>query len=226
MGHLVTDFYTIIKYKYIAMTISTSSSLHPTTVSWKESSPSPSLVELAGSFSSWSPLPMTRSDEGIWTAVVELECGRHEYKVIVDGDWRVDESVEKVNNGMGSWNNVLRVEEDKAEEVEETHAEEGRNEEISQTVKDEAQRMEDRNEGVNETVKEETDVEEERNKEVNETVKDETDVEEEKNEEVNETDVDQDITTESKEEERGETAPKPNFVMTRAVAIEQKMRDL
>merc|ERR1712051_656173 len=208
MGHLVTDFYTIIKYKYIAMTISTSSSLHPTTVSWKESSPSPSLVELAGSFSSWSPLPMTRSDEGIWTAVVELASGRHEYKVIVDGDWRVDESVEKVNNGMGSWNNVLRVEEDKAEEVEETHAEEGRNEEISQTVKDEAQRMEDRNEGVNETVKDETDVEEERNKEVNET------------------DVDQDITTESKEEERGETAPKPNFVMTRAVAIEQKMRDL
>merc|ERR1712051_419214 len=190
MGHLVTDFYTIIKYKYIAMTISTSSSLHPTTVSWKESSPSPSLVELCGSFSSWSPLPMTRSDEGIWTAVVELASGRHEYKVIVDGDWRVDESVEKVNNGMGSWNNVLRVEEDKAEEVEETHAEEGRN------------------------------------KEVNETVKDETDVEEERNEEVNETDVDQDITTESKEEERGETAPKPNFVMTRAVAIEQKMRVL
>merc|ERR1712051_817206 len=189
-SHLVTDFYTTIKYNYITMTISTSSSLHPTTVSWKESSPSPSLVELAGSFSSWSPLPMTRSDEGIWTAVVELASGRHEYKVIVDGDWRVDESVEKVNNGMGSWNNVLRVEEDKAEEVEETHAEEGRN------------------------------------KEVNETVKDETDVEEERNEEVNETDVDQDITTESKEEERGETAPKPNFVMTRAVAIEQKMRDL
>merc|ERR1712051_522472 len=157
MGHLVTDFYTIIKYKYIAMTISTSSSLHHTAVSWKESSSSPSLVELAGSFSSWSPLPMTRSDEGIWTALVELASGRHEYKVIVDGDWRVDESVERVNNGMGSWNNVLRVEEDKAEEVEETHAEEGRNEEISKTVKDEAQRMEDRNEGVNET-----DVEEER----------------------------------------------------------------
>merc|ERR1712051_221369 len=200
LSHLVTDFYTIIKYNYITMTISTSSSLHHTAVSWKESSSSPSLVELAGSFSSWSPLPMTRSDEGIWTAVVELECGRHEYKVIVDGDWRVDESVEKVNNGMGSWNNVLHVEEDKAEE--------GRNEEISQTVRDEAQRMEDRNE------------------EVNETVKDETDVEEERNEEVNETDVDQDITTDSKEDERGETAPKPNFVMTRAVAIEQKMRDL
>jgi len=190
------------------MTLSTSSSLHTTTVSWQESCPTPRLVELAGSFSNWSPLPMTRSSEGIWTAVVQLESGRHEYKVIVDGDWRVDESVEMVNNGMGSHNNVLHVEEDKAEEVEETHAEEGRNEEINQSVKDE------------------TDVEEERNEEVNKTVKDKTHVEEDRNEEANETDVDQDITTESKDEEKGETAPKPNFVMTRAVAIEQKMRDL
>merc|ERR1739838_410818 len=126
MGHLVTAFDTII-------TMTISSSLHTTTVSWQESSPSPSLVELAGSFSSWSPLPMTRGDEGIWIAVLELASGRHEYKVIVDGDWRVDESVEMVNNNMGSWNNVLHVEEDKAEELEETHAEEGRNEEANET---------------------------------------------------------------------------------------------
>jgi len=179
------------QHNHIIMTISTSSSLHATSVSWQESSPTPSLVvELAGSFSNWSPLPMTRSDKGIWTSVLELECGRHEYKLIVDGDWRVDESVEKVNNDMGSHNNVLHVEEDEAEQVEETRAEECKNEEINLTVKDE------------------------------------TDVEEERNEEVNEADVDQDITTESKDEEKRETAPKPNFVMTRAVAIEQKMRDL
>merc|ERR1711971_1343898 len=182
MGHLVT----VIKYNHITMTISPS--LHATTVSWPESSPTPSLVELAGSFSSWSPLPMTRGDEGTWTAVLELASGRHEYKIIVDGHWRVDESVEMVNNGMGSHNNVFHVEEDKAEEVEETHAEEGRNEEVNQSVKDK------------------------------------TRVEEERNEKVNETDVDQDITTESKDGEKGETSPKPNFVMTRAVAIEQKMR--
>merc|ERR1711971_174137 len=202
MGHLVT----VIKYNHITMTISPS--LHATTVSWPESSPTPSLVELAGSFSSWSPLPMTRGDEGTWTAVLELASGRHEYKIIVDGHWRVDESVEMVNNGMGSHNNVFHVEEDKAEEVEETHAEEGRNEEVNQSVKDE------------------TDLEEGRNEEVNRTVKDKTRVEEERNEKVNETDVDQDITTESKDGEKGETSPKPNFVMTRAVAIEQKMRDL
>merc|ERR1739838_1181065 len=132
MGHLVT----VIKYNHITMTISTSSSLHATAVSWQESSPSPSLVELAASFSSWSPLPMTRSDEGTWNAVLELASGRHEYKIIVDGHWRVDESVEMVNNDMGSWNNV-------------PHAEEGRNEEINQVVKDETDVEEERNEEIN-----------------------------------------------------------------------------
>merc|ERR1739838_170712 len=142
MGHLVT----VIKYNHITMTISTSPSLHTTTVSWQESCPSPSLVELAGSFSSWSPLPMTRGDEGTWNAVLELASGRHEYKVIVDGDWRVDESVEMVNNGMGSHNNVLHVEEDKAEE-------------INKSVKDETDLEEERNEEINQSVKDETDLE-------------------------------------------------------------------
>merc|ERR1739838_68338 len=227
MGHLVTAFDTII-------TMTISSSLHATAVSWQESSPSPSLVELAGSFSSWSPLPMTRGDEGTWSAVLELASGRHEYKVIVDGDWRVDESVEMVNNDMGSWNNVLHVEEDKDEEVEETDVEVNKDEEVQETdveedkdeEVEETHAEEGRNEEVNKTVKDKTHVEEDRNEEVNETVKDKTDLEEERNEEVNETDVDQDITTESKDEEKGETSPKPNFVMTRAVAIEQKMRDL
>merc|ERR1711971_1241001 len=138
MGHLVT----VIKYNHITMTISPS--LHATTVSWPESSPTPSLVELAGSFSNWSPLPMTRGDEGTWTAVPELASGRHEYKIIVDGHWRVDESVEMVNNGMGSHNNVFHVEEDKAEEVEETHAEEDKDEEAQETHAEEG-----RNEEIN-----------------------------------------------------------------------------
>merc|ERR1711971_240553 len=210
MGHLVT----VIKYNHITMTISPS--LHATTVSWPESSPTPSLVELAGSFSSWSPLPMTRGDEGTWTAVLELASGRHEYKIIVDGHWRVDESVEMVNNGMGSHNNVFHVEEDKDEEVEETDVKVNKDGEGQETDVEE-----DKDEEV-----QETHAEEGRNEEINQSVKDETDVEEERNEEVNQSDVDLDIANESKDEEKGETAPKPNFVMTRAVAIEQKMRDL
>jgi len=193
------------------MTLSTSSSLHTRTVSWHESSPTPSLVELAGSFSSWSPLPMTRSGEGTWTAVVELECGRHEYKVIVDGEWRVDESVEKVNNGMGSWNNVLHVEEDKDEEVEETDVEVNKDEEVQ-----EANVKEDKAEEV-----EGSDVEESRNEELNEKTKEETD--------AIVSHVDQevaDITTESEDEDESESGPDPNLVMKRAVVMMQKLREV
>merc|ERR1719225_2509437 len=102
---------------------------------------------------------MTRRDEGIWTAVLELASGRHEYKVIVDGDWRVDEYVEKVNNGMGSWNNVLHVEEDKDKEVEETHVEVNKDEEVQENdvKKDKAEEVEG------------SDEEESRNEELNET---------------------------------------------------------
>jgi len=211
------------------MTISTSSSLHATTVSWQESSPSPSLVvELAGSFSNWSPLPMTRSDEGIWTAVVDLECGRHEYKVIVDGDWRVDESVEKVYNGMGSWNNVLHVEEDKDEDVEENDVEEDNDEEVQETDvevnKDEEVEGSDVEVNKDEEVQG-TDVEESRSEELNETAKEETnaivsDVDEEITTEV------ADITTESEDEDERESGPDPNLVMKRAVVMMQKLREV
>jgi len=196
------------------MTLSTSSSLHTTTVSWKESSPSPSLVDLAGSFSNWSPLPMTRRSEGIWTAVVELASGRHEYKVIVDGDWRVDESMEKVNNGMGSWNNVLHVEEDKDEEVKETDVEVNKDDEEVQ----ETDVKEDKSEEV-----QGSDVEECRNEELNET--DETNtivvhVDEEIKTEV------ADITTKSEDEDERESGPDPNLVMKRAVVMMQKLREV
>jgi len=196
------------------MTLSTSSSLHTTTVSWQESCPTPRLVELAGSFSNWSPLPMTRSSEGIWTAVVQLESGRHEYKVIVDGDWRVDESVEKVYNDMGSCNNVLHVEEDKDEEVEETDVEVNKDEEVQETdvKEDEAEEVEG------------SDVEESRNEELNETVKEETNaivshVDEEITTEV--TDI-----TEDEDEDERESGPDPNLVMKRAVVMMQKLREV
>merc|ERR1739838_141763 len=77
---------------------------------------------------------------------------------------RVDESVEKVYNDMGSCNNVLNVQEDKDEEVEETDVEVNKDEEVQETdVK------EDKTEEV-----EGSDVEESRNEELNETVKEKT----------------------------------------------------
>merc|ERR1712154_416831 len=130
----------------------------------------------------------------------ELESGRHEYKVIVDGEWRVDESVEKVNNDMGSWNNVLHVEEDKDEEVEETDVKEDKAEEV-----------------------EGSDVEEGRNEELNETDENDVTVSHVDKEITREV---PDISMESEDEDKRESGPDPNLVMKRAVVMMQKLREV
>ena len=46
-------------------------------------------VFLAGSFNDWneSAIAMSRDDNGIWTANLDLLPGRYEYKFIIDGQW-------------------------------------------------------------------------------------------------------------------------------------------
>jgi len=81
----------------------------PTAISWTEDSCDVVHVEVAGTFSSWSGIPMARSSCGEWTVSLDLAPGRHEYKILVDGDWRIDDSVPSVPNDMGSSNNVFEV---------------------------------------------------------------------------------------------------------------------
>ncbi len=47
-------------------------------------------VLLAGEFNDWTPLPMTRSEDGQWTTRVGLEPGDYAYKFIVDDVWLFD----------------------------------------------------------------------------------------------------------------------------------------
>ncbi len=51
-----------------------------------------SQVTLAGSFNDWNAgaAPMTRSADGVWTIVVPLTAGEHQYKFVVDGQWVAD----------------------------------------------------------------------------------------------------------------------------------------
>lgn len=66
------------------------------------------VVNLAGSFNSWQPtaLQMKKTDTG-WIADVELGQGKHLYKFIIDGDWRVDkDNINVENDGMGNDNSV------------------------------------------------------------------------------------------------------------------------
>ena len=45
-------------------------------------------VSVAGSFSSWDPIPLSDDDgDGIWRVSVVLPPGRYEYAFIIDGRW-------------------------------------------------------------------------------------------------------------------------------------------
>jgi len=49
-------------------------------------------VSLVGDFTQWekAPLPLKKAKAGVWKKVVSLPAGRHEYRLVVDGEWRDD----------------------------------------------------------------------------------------------------------------------------------------
>jgi 1,4-alpha-glucan branching enzyme len=73
-----------------------------------------SQVAVAGTFNDWDPTRTLMKDNpgsGRFATTVKLSPGRHEYKFVVNGDWRVDpECPEWVPNGCGSLNSVVCVE--------------------------------------------------------------------------------------------------------------------
>ena len=69
-------------------------------------------VYVAGTFNGWDE---TRKrlfyKDGVYTATMMLERGRHEYKFIIDGIWCVDpDCPDWVPNDQGSLNSVITVE--------------------------------------------------------------------------------------------------------------------
>jgi hypothetical protein len=68
-------------------------------------------VALAGDFTEWAPShPMTRSGPGVWTVVVPLEPGIHNYAFVVDGEqWTPDPNAPAVDDGFGGLNSRLAV---------------------------------------------------------------------------------------------------------------------
>ena len=72
-----------------------------------------SRVYVAGSFNDWDPttLPLHPLEEdGLYSATLLLPPGRHEYKFVVDGVWRMDPNcADWVPNALGSLNSVVSV---------------------------------------------------------------------------------------------------------------------
>jgi 1,4-alpha-glucan branching enzyme len=74
--------------------------------------PGAASVCVSGSFNNWdlAGLALDRTIDGAWARDLELAPGRHEYRLIVDGEWTdVPDATETVENPFGGRNAVLAV---------------------------------------------------------------------------------------------------------------------
>jgi hypothetical protein len=73
--------------------------------------PDAKYVALAGDFTGWQPaFTMTRTEPGVWTVVVPLDPGIHQYSFVVDGErWIPDPAAPAVNDGFGGMNSRIAV---------------------------------------------------------------------------------------------------------------------
>ena len=46
-------------------------------------------VKISGSWNGWLPIEMFRESEGTWSVITKVPVGTHEFKFIVDGEWRI-----------------------------------------------------------------------------------------------------------------------------------------
>lgn len=83
----------------------------PVLVQFRFAAPGARTVSLAGDFSNWKPeYSLTRSGAGVWTIVVPLQPGVHDYSFVVDGDkWTPDPSAPPTADGFGGTNSRIAV---------------------------------------------------------------------------------------------------------------------
>jgi 1,4-alpha-glucan branching enzyme len=68
-------------------------------------------VALAGSFTEWLPAyPLQQSADGVWTIVLPITPGVHDYVFVVDGErWVPDPYAPHVDDGFGGTNSRLTL---------------------------------------------------------------------------------------------------------------------
>jgi 1,4-alpha-glucan branching enzyme len=74
--------------------------------------PEAMVVTLVGDFTEWqqNPIPLKKTQAGVWSVTVELTPGTHHYRFMVDGQWREDpECTLRVANPYGTENSVRQV---------------------------------------------------------------------------------------------------------------------
>uniref|UniRef100_A0A1L8E208 5'-AMP-activated protein kinase subunit beta-1 n=1 Tax=Nyssomyia neivai TaxID=330878 RepID=A0A1L8E208_9DIPT len=67
-------------------------------------------VYISGTFSDWQTVPMVRS-HGDFVTIIDLPEGEHQYKFLVDGEWKHDPKLKNIDNDVGNKNNLVSVRE-------------------------------------------------------------------------------------------------------------------
>jgi hypothetical protein len=80
-------------------------------VHFRLEAPKAQTVAVAGDFNNWSPVhAMKRSEPGVWTIVIPLTPGVHDYSFIVDGEkWVPDPTAPGIPDGFGGMNSRVAV---------------------------------------------------------------------------------------------------------------------
>ena len=80
-------------------------------VHFRLDAPQASSVHLAGDFTGWEPsYELHQSQPGVWTVVVPLEAGVHDYAFVIDGEqWTPDPLATTVDDGFGGQNSRLSL---------------------------------------------------------------------------------------------------------------------
>jgi 1,4-alpha-glucan branching enzyme len=71
-------------------------------------------VCVAGTFNNWTADKdrLKKDAKGIWRATLSVPAGKHEYKFVVDGQWKEDPAnPNKVSDTYGGYNSVIEVSE-------------------------------------------------------------------------------------------------------------------
>ncbi len=68
-------------------------------------------VKVKGEFNAWNPnAGIYTKDGNIWTVKIEAESGTYQYCLVINGKEQIDPAnAEKVSNGMGGFNSVLKI---------------------------------------------------------------------------------------------------------------------
>lgn len=63
-------------------------------------------VKLSGAWNGWMPIQMYHEGGGMWSVVTPVPAGTHEFKFVVDGDWRHSTRHPTVGDNDATMNNI------------------------------------------------------------------------------------------------------------------------